>query len=164
MRNSVVVCPGIYLYHDQEMLASTMKDFKEMYGPYAYGKIVSVPNRKTNVFEYGIEYDRKKSATVGEVGYEDLCTTVYGNAATKQLLKRGVERANLLDYRFSLKQNSAPKRKRLVPSTTNASINTPTESATTTATEGSVFLPGILNETDEVNDDGMRHLMKGEYQ
>ena len=33
-------------------------------------------------------------------------------------------------------------------------MNTPTESATTTATEGSVFLPGILNETDEVNDDG----------
>ena len=91
VRNSVVVCPGIYLYHDKTKMAETLKDFKEMYGPYAYGKIVSVPNKKANVLEYAIEYDPKKSATVDDLIYDDLCTSVFGNMSTRKLLKRGVE-------------------------------------------------------------------------
>ena len=47
-----------------------------MYGPYAYSKILMIPNRNTNVFDYGIEYDPEKSATVDEIEYDDLCTSV----------------------------------------------------------------------------------------
>ena len=49
-----------------------MQDFKEMCGPYAYSKIGTVPNRKSNVFDYGIEYDRDKSAIVDGIGYVDV--------------------------------------------------------------------------------------------
>ena len=37
-RNSFVVCPIIYLYHDQIMMVSMIFDFKEMYKPYTYNK------------------------------------------------------------------------------------------------------------------------------
>ena len=44
---------------------------------------MQLPNRKTNVFEYWIEYDPDKSAIVDDIEYDDLCTTVLGNTSTK---------------------------------------------------------------------------------
>ena len=106
--NSVVVCPLVFLHNNETLLDSIRKEFNEMYGPYAYGKIIQVPNRKKNVNEYMIEYDNKKSL-VDDVAYEDLCTLIPGSSSMKALLKRGVERANVIDYRFTSKKRRKRK-------------------------------------------------------
>ena len=108
-----------------------------MYGPYAYGRIVQVPNRKKNIPDYIIEYDKEKDLVDG-VTHEDLCSTIPSSAVTKQLLKRGVERANIIDYRY---KDRSKRRKRKGAGSAKA-----IEAETVT---DSVFLGGILNENDD---------------
>ena len=138
--NSVVLCPSVFLHNNETLLDSIRKEFKEMYGPYAYGKITQVPNRKNNVNEYMIEYDKEKGL-VDDVAYEDLCTLIPGSSSMKKLLKRAVERANVIDYRFPKKK----KRKRKI---------TETAGAEESVQNSSVFLGAILNENADRRDDG----------
>ena len=44
--NSVVVCPSIFLHNNETLLDSIIGEFTDMYGPYAYGKVIQVPNKK----------------------------------------------------------------------------------------------------------------------
>ena len=135
--NSVVLCPEIYLQHNTSLKDTISSDFTEMYGPYAYGRIVQVPNRKKNIPDYIIEYDKEKDLVDG-VTHEDLCSTIPSSAVTKQLLKRGVERANIIDYRY---KDRSKRRKRKGAGSAKA-----IEAETVT---DSVFLGGILNENDD---------------
>ena len=67
---------------------SVLVDFKEMYVPYAYGKITQVPNRKNKIQEYTIEYDFN-NISGNIIEFDNVCTAILGTSSTKQLLKRG---------------------------------------------------------------------------
>ena len=144
--NSVVLCPSVFLHNNETLLESIRKEFKEVYGPYAYGKITQVPNRKKNVNEYMIEYDNEKGL-VDDVAYEDLCTLIPGSSSMKNLLKRAVERANVIDYRFPKKK----KRKRKIGATGTAGAEESVQNS-------SVFLGAILNENADRRDDGINNM------
>ena len=120
-----------------------MVDFKEMYGTYAYGKIRQVPNRKNSIQEYTIEYGRD-NILGNRSEFDNLCTVILGTAPAKLLLRRGVERANLIDYRYNvtreITRRTRTKRKRIFSVVTNL---------VTTTTGGYIFLGDILNETVE---------------
>lgn len=46
IRTSIVICPSLYLYNNVGPLNSVLTVFTEMHGPYSYGRITQVPNRK----------------------------------------------------------------------------------------------------------------------
>jgi hypothetical protein len=87
-----------------------MSEFDESTGPYAYGKIVQVPNAKKKVRDYIVRYDVTVDVIVGEEKIDhlrDLCTSFPGFDSVKQLLKKAVERANKNNYRFNMNANRA---------------------------------------------------------
>ena len=44
VRNIVVLCPSLYIYHDEVRRYDLIEEFTEIFGPYTYGRIVQVPN------------------------------------------------------------------------------------------------------------------------
>ena len=52
--NSVVLCPNLYLYHDEVSRYDLMAEFIEKIGPYTYGRIVQVPNVQKDIIQYRI--------------------------------------------------------------------------------------------------------------
>ena len=44
VRNIVVLCPSLYIYHDEVSRDDLMEEFTEIFGPYTYGRIVQVTN------------------------------------------------------------------------------------------------------------------------
>ena len=114
-RNSVLLSPHIYMHHDKDKRGVLMDKFTKKFGPFAYGKVVQVPNKKKNINAYRLEYDERKGVHLEEedVEFGDLCKEITGNKIVKQLLQRGVEIANMIDYRFNLSEKgSTTKRKR----------------------------------------------------
>ena len=103
--NSVVLCPKICL-HDNSLL---QEDFHSnctaMHEPHVHGKIIQVSNRKTNATDYAIEFDTEKTLDDG-LTYEDLFFSMTFNTNTKKILKRGVERTNIIDYRCKKNEKS----------------------------------------------------------
>ena len=74
-------------------------------------KKTQVSNRVKKVNNYIIVYDKTK--TVSNVIELDIsCTTLPGINPTKILLKRVVERANIIDYRLDGNQNQNRKKKK----------------------------------------------------
>ena len=61
VRNSVEVCPNIYVYHDEVKIDGLIADFTESFGNYMYGRIVQVPNCNRHIFKYKINYDTTKT-------------------------------------------------------------------------------------------------------
>ena len=108
-----------------------------MNGPHVHGIIVQVPNRKTNATEYVTEFDKDKTLVDG-LTHENSCSSISCNARTKKILKRGVERAKIIDHRHKDK-----KEKR---------IHAEVESAETIIHANltdSVFLGDMLNQIDD---------------
>ena len=125
--------------------------FTEKFGPYMYGKIVEVPNKRKNVLYYIVIYDRTKS--VDGIDSGDCCCRFPSTAAVKKMLKRAIARADLVDYRYNGNMNRRPKKSTPNPGSRTCDSTTVDENSTITVTatnvdeEGSVYLPGILNIT-----------------
>ena len=111
IKNSVVLCPNLYFYSDPIKHIKAMSGFHESTGPYAYGKIVQVPNAKKKVRDYIVRYDVTVDVVVGEEErirhLTDLSSSFPGIDSVKQLLKKAVERANTKNYRFNMNANRA---------------------------------------------------------
>ena len=141
--NSIILYPSVFLHNNETLLDSICKEFKEVHGPYAHGKITQVPNRKNNASEHMIEYDNKKGL-VDDVAYQDLCTLILGSSFIKKLLSRAVERASTIDYRFPKKK----KRERKIGATGKARAKESVQNS-------SIFLGTILNENADRRDNGI---------
>ena len=155
---SVVVCPSIFLYHDVSTKDKLLENFTEKCGPYAYGQITQVPNRKKSITDYIIKYDTTKDMVDGLEDYNQLCTSIPGIGSIKSLLKRGVERANIIDYRF----NGNKHRGRRATASVGSELATgtvPGQVVGDNSTGGSTLLSGILCEirntttNDNVNEE-----------
>ena len=62
IKNSVVLCPQLFLYHHSISKMEAMNAHKEEFGPFAHGKIVQVPDEKNNVAEFIVRHDESKDA------------------------------------------------------------------------------------------------------
>ena len=108
-----------------------------MHRPHAHGRIVKVPNRKTNTTDHMVEFD-KENKLVDGLTHKRLYSSFPYNSNDKKLLKRGVERADIIDHRCKDK----PKMWK----------NRGAESAETAVAANlteSFFLGRMLNENDE---------------
>ena len=109
INNSIIVCPEIYLYNDIDKQVNVLEEFTEELGPFAYGKIVQVPNAKKNATDYVIRYDRDRSniefANGDKISENNLCASLPNLGSVKKLLKECVDRANKLEYRLNLNRN-----------------------------------------------------------
>ena len=56
-----VLCPSLYLYHDELSRYYLMEEFTETFLSYTYGRIVQVLNVQKNMIQYRIEYDTTKA-------------------------------------------------------------------------------------------------------
>ena len=130
--NSVLLCPETHIQNNYLLKEAIVSDFIETRGPHAYGRIVQVPNRKKSIVDFTIYFDKEKKIFDG-VAHEDSYSSMPSNTITKQLLKRGADRANIIDCRYKDKTKN-PENKGV-------------ESAETTT--DSVFLGGMLNEKDD---------------
>ena len=64
-RNSMVLCPRLYIYHDEGIRYYLMEEFTGNFGPCTYVIIVQVTNVQKNVINYRIKYDATKSVRYG---------------------------------------------------------------------------------------------------
>ena len=140
----VDVYPLVFLYNNGTILESIDKELKEMYGQNAYGRITQVPNKKKNIDDFMIEYDKKKGLVDGVV-HDDLYTLIPGSSLAKDLLKQSVQRVNVIDYRFVKRKRR--KRKKNDTTVTEESCQT-----------SSVFLGAILNENADNKNDGVHNI------
>ena len=142
---SVVVCPSLFVYHNISTKDKLLENFTEKFGPYAYGQITQVPNRKKSITDYIIKYDTTKDMVDGLADYNELCTSIPGIGSIKSLLKRGVERANIIDYRF----NGNKHRRRQGTASVGSELATgtvPAQVVEDNSAGGSTLLSGILCE------------------
>ena len=123
MNNSIVLCPKVYLYNQFEKKLDVMEKFSYENGPFAYGKIVQVPNAKKNVTEYIVRYEKKDIIFDSDqkIEYSECCTNFPNIPVVKTLLKECVVRANKLDYRLSLNANRKKPTNKSSSSVTSAS-------------------------------------------
>ena len=110
-----------------------------MHGPHVHSRIVQALNRKNNSTDHAIEFDKEKKLVDG-LKHEDSCSSMPCNTSTKKLLKTGVERANIIDYRCKDKTKKRNHTEVELPETV-VSVNL----------TDSVFLGSMLNENDEGN-------------
>ena len=54
VRNILLLCPSLYIYHDEERRDYLIKESTEKNGPYTYGRIVQVTNFQENIIQYRI--------------------------------------------------------------------------------------------------------------
>ena len=70
---SVVLCPSLYIYHDEVRIDDLMEEFTENFGLYTYGRIFQVNNVHKYIIKYNIEYDISEAAR-DQIYFCDLCT------------------------------------------------------------------------------------------
>ena len=144
VRCSGIFSPHIFLY---DMLAvgkgtSVVSAFTEDDGPFAYGKIVSVPSNKKGITTYNISYDhvynsKKKGAVMLYSEAVPNCKII------KKYLKEGIHRADQYGYRFSADKVKQRRRRQKQTKDGNEAIpNT-----------NNVLLSGILQESMERKED-----------
>ena len=143
--NSIVLGPQLYCYTDQDLMQSYVEDFTEKFGPYMYGKIIEVPNKKKNIPYYTVQYDKTKLLPSLDVA--SCCCKFPSTGDVKILLKRAIARANIIDYRF--KGNMNRRKKQTTSSTMSEIVDENTVVAEVVGDdsvnkEGSVLLAGIL--------------------
>jgi len=90
----VLLCPSIYMY-ELGTVQEKMRNFDDVYGPFAMGKVIQVPNHRKNTDCHMIEYGRKHSNTDGWI------THFPKNNFVRDNLKFDVERANRRNWRKS---------------------------------------------------------------
>ena len=100
IRNSVVLDPYLYYFSDPTKKQQSIDDFNEAYGPYCYGKIAEVPNRSKGKGVYKILYDIEKGFPDG-VDLDQLSTEFPAITQVKEMMKKAIERANMIDYRYN---------------------------------------------------------------
>ena len=57
----ILMSPDLYFYSNKYLMGKITDRFTEKFGPYLYGKIVEVPNKRNNVLYYTVTYDSTKS-------------------------------------------------------------------------------------------------------
>ena len=134
-----MLCPETCLHNNASLQEDFYLDSTEIHGPHVHGRIVQVPNRKTNATDCVIEFDKEKTLVYG-LTPKDLCPSIPHNANTKKLLKRGVERANIIDYWCEDKTNIRKNK-----------VAESSETVVATNLTDSGFLGGALNENNERN-------------
>ena len=85
--NSIVLCPETCLNNNASLQEDVYSDFTETCGPHMHGRIVQVPNRKTNITDCMIEFDKEMKLVYG-LTREDSFSFAPCNANTKKLLKK----------------------------------------------------------------------------
>ena len=100
VRKSVVFFSILYLYHDKFSRYDLMEEFTETFGPHTYRRIVKVSNVQKNISHYSIEYDKTKSVT-GGLDFCEPCTEFPRITLVKNILRRSVDRAIIIDYIFN---------------------------------------------------------------
>ena len=94
-----------------------MKLYKEGVSPYAYGKIVQVPNFKKKVTEYIVRYDETKDVLLPDskrYNHSELCKSFPGMQEIKDLLKASVARANEINFRLNFSKTVEVKKARQI--------------------------------------------------
>ena len=100
VRKGVLLCPSLYIYHDELSIGDLMEEFTETFGPHTYRRIVKVSNVQKNISHYSIEYDKTKSVT-GGLDFCEPCTEFPRITLVKNILRRSVDRAIIIDYIFN---------------------------------------------------------------
>ena len=94
-----VLCPSLYLYHDEVRRYYLMEEFTEIFVSYSYGRIVQVLNVQKIWFNIGSNMIQQKHFEMG------LIFMIYVlNLLLSHLWKiflKSVERANMSDYVFN---------------------------------------------------------------
>lgn len=67
----------LYLYYDELWRDALEGEFTEEFEPYTHGIIFQVPNRKNNVYEYVVLYDKMKNIGCG-IDITDLWPNLPG--------------------------------------------------------------------------------------
>ena len=168
LNNSVVLCPQLFFHHHSKFSQmETMSIYKEGVGPYAYGKIVQVPNLKKKVTDYIVRYDESKDVLLPDgkrYNHSELCKSFPGVQDIKNLMKASVARANETNYRLNLKTNGKKTRPRKQQTTSSTNDNSGTESFFTPADHdgkesncmsSSTLLSGILFEQTSITSNNM---------
>ena len=73
-------------------------------------KKIQVPNRTKKVNEYVISYDKTNKMN-DDIDVDSLCILLPAINPAKALLKRAVERANIVDYMFDGNKHRKKKQK-----------------------------------------------------
>ena len=124
---SVLLSPSLYMY-ELGTVEEKMRNFNDIYGPFAMGKVIQVPNHRKNIDCYVIEYDAEHSNVDGWI------THFPKNDFVVDCLKVAVERANRLNWRKSAKKKktkSNTKEKKERRRTTRGQEITNTDTGTT---------------------------------
>ena len=92
--------PRIFRYMDilYKNIDLSMCQFSEEDGPFAFGKIIEVPNKKCDRITYTLLYDPAYCVDVET--YKNYTTIIPADKHLKKLLKEGIARADILQYRF----------------------------------------------------------------
>ena len=100
VRKSVVLCPILYIYHDEMRRDYLMEYLTETVGHCTYGEIVQVMKVRKNIIQYRIEYDATK-AVGGGIGFCGLCTECPTIAPVKYILRRSVYIHHIIEQIFN---------------------------------------------------------------
>ena len=149
-----------------------MKLYKEGVGPYAYGKIVQVPNLRKKVTDYIVRYDETKDVLLQDgknYKHSELCKSFPGIQDIKNLLKASVTRANEMNFRLNFLKTKGVKKTRQNESPQKTTSPTPHEMSGTesfisavdhhnndqSSRMSSTLLSGILYEHNSLPSDEM---------